>query len=76
MFFHLHTLESNGSSTEPATVIFDCISAVGSKWKPPTDFGPDGQPTEINKQVKGTVSMFINWNKPDATAKRVDLEVE
>ena len=55
---------------------FDCISAVGSKWKPPTDFGPDAQPTEMIQQIKGAVSMFINWNKPNAKAKRIDVEIE
>ncbi|WP_299430161.1 glycoside hydrolase family 2 TIM barrel-domain containing protein [uncultured Maribacter sp.] len=55
---------------------FDVISAVGSKWKPAKVFGPDAQPVLIDKQITGTVSMFINWNKSDKKAKRVDLEVE
>ena len=55
---------------------FDVISAVGSKWKPAKVFGPDAQPVLIDKQIKGSVSMFINWNKPDKQATRVHLEVE
>lgn len=55
---------------------FDYISAVGSKWKAATEFGPDAQPNLINEQVKGSVSMFINWNKPMVKAKRLDVEVE
>ncbi|MDP5130753.1 MAG: hypothetical protein NWQ54_07700 [Paraglaciecola sp.] len=56
--------------------LFDAISAVGSKWKDMKVFGPDAQPTLFNKQVKGTTSLLINWNKPDAKAKRVDMELE
>lgn len=55
---------------------FDCISAVGSKWKAPTEFGPDAQPTKIDSQIKGSVSMYINWNKPMVKAKRTDVEIE
>lgn len=55
---------------------FDCISSVGSKWKPAADFGPDAQPTMMDQQIKGRVSMLINWNKPDRKAKRVDMEIE
>ncbi|APY11627.1 hypothetical protein BWZ22_10400 [Seonamhaeicola sp. S2-3] len=55
---------------------FDYISAVGSKWKKATEFGPDAQPSVIDGQVKGSVSMFINWNKPTVKAKRVDFELE
>lgn len=52
------------------------ISAVGSKWKPAKVFGPDAQPVLVDKQITGTVSMFVNWNKSGKKAKRVDLEVE
>ena len=62
--------------TKEGLFFFDYISAVGSKWKAPTEFGPDGQPNQIDKQVKGSVSMFINWNKPTVSAKRVNVEVE
>ncbi|MEN8835472.1 MAG: glycoside hydrolase family 2 TIM barrel-domain containing protein [Polaribacter sp.] len=55
---------------------FDVISAVGSKWKSAKLFGPDAQPVLIDKQITGTVSMFVNWNKSDKKAKRVDVEVE
>lgn len=55
---------------------FDHISAVGSKWKAATEFGPDAQPAEINGQITGSVSMFLNWNKPTIKAKRVDIEIE
>jgi len=55
---------------------FDEISAVGSKWKPAKVFGPDAQPILIEKQIKGTVSMFINWNKPSLKAERTKLEIE
>ena len=62
--------------TKEGLFFFDYISAVGSKWKAPTEFGPDGQPNQIDKQVKGSVSMFINWNKPTVSAKRVNVELE
>ncbi|MGQ1783623.1 glycoside hydrolase family 2 TIM barrel-domain containing protein [Saccharicrinis sp. GN24d3] len=62
--------------TREGFFFFDYISAVGSKWKKPTEFGPDAQPHMINQQVKGSVSMFINWNKPTVKAKRVDMELE
>ncbi len=55
---------------------FDHISAVGSKWKAPTEFGPDAQASLIDGQITGSVSMYINWNKPTAKAKRVDVEIE
>ncbi|MRX64796.1 glycoside hydrolase family 2 protein [Maribacter luteus] len=55
---------------------FDHISAVGSKWKPATEFGPDAQPNNIDGQIKGSVSMYINWNKTDIKAKRTDIELE
>ena len=55
---------------------FDCISSVGSKWKPANEFGPDAQPTQIDKQITGSVSMLFNWNKPDQQAKRTDVEIE
>ena len=55
---------------------FNIISAVGSKWKPAKVFGPDAQPVLIDEQITGSVSMFINWNKPDKQATRVHLEVE
>lgn len=55
---------------------FDHISAVGSKRKAATEFGPDARPTQINAQIKGSVSMFFNWNKPIVKAKRVDVEIE
>ena len=55
---------------------FDVISAVGSKWKPAKVFGPDAQPVLIDKQITGMVSMFVNWNKSEKKAKRVDVEVE
>ncbi len=61
---------------EEGFFFFDVISAVGSKWKPAKVFGPDAQPTYINKQITGTVSMFVNWNKSDKKAERIDLEVE
>lgn len=55
---------------------FDCISSVGSKWKPAAEFGPDAQPSLIDRQMTGSLSLFINWNKPDQKAKRVDVEIE
>lgn len=55
---------------------FDVISAVGSKWKPAKVFGPDAQPVLIDGQISGAVSMFINWNRLEKKAKRVDVEVE
>ncbi|GGD04231.1 glycoside hydrolase family 2 protein [Hyunsoonleella pacifica] len=55
---------------------FDVISAVGSKWKNAKVFGPDAQPVQIENQITGSVSMFINWNKSDIKAKRVDVELE
>lgn len=55
---------------------FDCFSAVGSKWKASTEFGPDAQPSQINKQIQGSVSMYINWNRPLQKANRVDVEIE
>ena len=61
---------------EEGFFFFDVISAVGSKWKPAKVFGPDAQPAYINKQITGTVSMFVNWNKSDKKAERIDLEVE
>lgn len=61
---------------EEGFYFFDCISSVGSKWKPAAEFGPDAQPTLIDQQIKGRVSMFVNWNKPDRKAKRVDVEIE
>lgn len=56
--------------------LFDVISAVGSKWKKATVFGPDAQPQLINKQIVGSTSLLINWNKPDTKAKRIDVEIE
>ncbi len=55
---------------------FDVISAVGSKWKDAKVFGPDAQPVLIDKQITGTVSMFIDWNKTVKKLERVNLEVE
>ncbi|APY11626.1 hypothetical protein BWZ22_10395 [Seonamhaeicola sp. S2-3] len=55
---------------------FDVISPVGSKWKPAKVFGPDAQPVHIDKQIKGSVSMFIDWNRMEEGIKRVDVEVE
>ena len=55
---------------------FDVISAVGSKWKPAKVFGPDAQPVHVDKQITGSVSMFLNWNKNVKKLKRVNLEVE
>lgn len=55
---------------------FDVISAVGSKWKKATVFGPDAQPKLINKQVAGSIKMLINWNKPEIKINRIDVEIE
>lgn len=55
---------------------FDVISAVGSKWKNAKVFGPDAQPVLIDKQIKGSVSMLIDWNRADKAVKRFDVEVE
>lgn len=55
---------------------FDHISAVGSKWKEATVFGSDAQPVQIDEQITGAVSMFINWNKPSLKSERVELEIE
>lgn len=55
---------------------FDHISAVGSKWKDARVFGPDAQPGEIDGQIKGSVSMFINWNRPTVKVQRTDVEIE
>ncbi len=55
---------------------FDYISAVGSKWKAATEFGPDAQASQIDGQIAGSLSMYINWNRPTVKAKRLDVEVE
>ncbi|GGZ25208.1 beta-galactosidase [Echinicola pacifica] len=55
---------------------FDFISPVGSKWKAASEFGPDAQPSWIKGQIKGSVSLFINWNRASEKAKRVDVEIE
>ncbi|WP_158837349.1 glycoside hydrolase family 2 protein [Polaribacter sp. L3A8] len=61
---------------EEGFFFFDYIDSVGSKWKAATEFGPDAQPHKINGQIKGAVSMYVNWNKPLVKAKRVDVEIE
>lgn len=75
----------NGSNPKKATwhypekegvFFFDVISAVGSKWKPAKVFGPDVQPVLIDKQITGTLSMFVNWNKTEKKLKRVNVEIE
>ncbi|WP_288954876.1 glycoside hydrolase family 2 TIM barrel-domain containing protein [uncultured Polaribacter sp.] len=55
---------------------FNAIPAVGSKWKRPTEFGPDAQPTKINTSLSGSVSLFVNWNnaKNDNRIFKISIE--
>lgn len=55
---------------------FNAISAIGSKWKKPTEFGPDAQPNSISNSLKGSVSFFVNWNSPNRQTEIFDLEIE
>ncbi len=55
---------------------FNAMSAVGSKWKKPTEFGPDGQPTLINTALSGSVSLFVNWNTIENDNKTFKISIE
>lgn len=55
---------------------FNAISAVGSKWKSPTTFGPDGQPTLVNRSLSGSISLFINWNHPLSKTELIPISIE
>lgn len=55
---------------------FHSISAVGSKWKSPTTFGPDGQPTLINGSLSGSVSLYINWNHSLSKTELFPISIE
>lgn len=55
---------------------FNAIPAVGSKWKKPTEFGPDAQPTLINETLSGSVSLFINWNNVKSNEKQFKISIE
>ncbi|MBT9190077.1 glycoside hydrolase family 2 protein [Zobellia russellii] len=55
---------------------FNSIPAIGSKWKKPTEFGPDAQPQEIIHSQKGSVSLFINWNNVEKDSKAFKISIE
>ncbi|WP_298338675.1 glycoside hydrolase family 2 TIM barrel-domain containing protein [uncultured Algibacter sp.] len=55
---------------------FNAIPAVGSKWKKPTEFGPDAQPTKINTSLSGSVSLFVNWNNVKNNNKIFKISIE
>ncbi|CAM3320778.1 glycoside hydrolase family 2 protein [Zobellia roscoffensis] len=55
---------------------FNVISAVGSKWKKPTEFGPDAKPEFINNSLSGSVSLFINWNIEENDEQNFKLSIE
>ena len=55
---------------------FNAIPAVGSKWKKPTEFGPDAQPTQIKENQSGSISLFINWNNEKSDAKTFKISIE
>ncbi len=55
---------------------FNAISAVGSKWKKPTEFGPDAQPTPIDAPLSGSVSLFINWNTAENDNQTFKITIE
>ncbi|WP_298878693.1 glycoside hydrolase family 2 TIM barrel-domain containing protein [uncultured Polaribacter sp.] len=55
---------------------FNVIPAVGSKWKKPTEFGPDAHPSLINKSLSGSVSFFVNWNNAKNDNKTFKISIE
>jgi hypothetical protein len=55
---------------------FNAISAVGSKWKNPIEFGPDAQPNIIDGSLLGSISLFINWNHPTTKTELYNIEIE
>jgi hypothetical protein len=55
---------------------FNAISAVGSKWKKQTEFGPDAQPNIISNNLIGSVSLFINWNSLVTKNEYFKVEIE
>lgn len=55
---------------------FNTISAIGSKWKKPTEFGPDAQPTFIKEPQEGSVSLFINWNNVEKNSENFKISIE
>jgi hypothetical protein len=55
---------------------FNAIPAVGSKWKRPTEFGPDAQPTKINRPLSGSVSLFVNWNTAENDNRAFKISIE
>jgi hypothetical protein len=75
----------NGENAKSATwaypkkegiYFFNAISAVGSKWKKPTEFGPDAQPTQINTPLSGSVSLFVNWNTAENDSQKFRITIE
>ncbi|WP_282135230.1 glycoside hydrolase family 2 TIM barrel-domain containing protein [Seonamhaeicola maritimus] len=55
---------------------FNGIPAVGSKWKKPTEFGPDAQPYIVKESQTGSVSLFINWNNVKSNNKTFKISIE
>jgi hypothetical protein len=55
---------------------FNAIPAVGSKWKKPTEFGPDAQPEQIKESQPGSISFFINWNNEKSDYKTFKISIE
>jgi len=55
---------------------FNVIPAIGSKWKKPTEFGPDAQPDYIKDNQSGSISFFINWNNEKSDDKTFKISIE
>lgn len=55
---------------------FNAIPAVGSKWKKPTEFGPDAQPAYLKENQSGSISLFINWNNDNSENKSFKISIE
>ena len=75
----------NGNNPQMATwkypekegfYFFNVIPAVGSKWKKPTEFGPDGQPEYLKENQSGSISFFINWNNDNSDNKTFKISIE
>lgn len=55
---------------------FNCISSVGTKWKPGSDFGSSSKPEKLSGRFDGRIQLNFMWNQNGNDSRGNDLEIE